>query len=50
MLVAVEGKGHLLEKVLALRGSWLTQLRVRPARVASLAIGIYLSHTERGRL
>lgn len=32
MLVAVEGKGHLLERVLALGGSWLTQLRVRPGR------------------
>lgn len=32
MLVVEEGKGHLLEKVLALGGSWLTQLRVHPAR------------------
>lgn len=32
MLVVVEGKGHLLERVLALGGSWLTQLRVRPGR------------------
>lgn len=32
MVVVVEGKGRLLEKVLALRESWLSQLRVRPAR------------------